>query len=324
MQVNLNSPPAPHLSCWVLTEGMVGTENQCLGIAEALDVTPEIHRIALRQPWKSLSPWLGFECASTFVPALHGPWPDILIASGRKSIAASRYIKKASGGKTFTVQVQDPRISPRHFDLVSVPFHDPTRGENVIVTDGAPNRIRQDKLDAARAQFAPLFGPLPGPRVAVLIGGTSKAYTMTPAIAAALGTQLKAVYDASGAGLMITASRRTGEDNTAALKEALGDTPHYFWDGRGDNPYPGMLAWADAVLVTADSVSMLSEAATTGKPVYIIPLDGGQPRLQTFHRHMMDMGIARTFAGHLEHWTYPALDDAGKVAQAIRARMKHL
>jgi mitochondrial fission protein ELM1 len=106
---------------WIITEGLAGTENQCLGVAEALGVTPEIKRVSLKQPWKLLSPYLGFEKAASFAPPLCGPWPDLLIASGRKSIAASRYIKKASGGKTFTVQIQDPRISLAHFDLVAVP-----------------------------------------------------------------------------------------------------------------------------------------------------------------------------------------------------------
>lgn len=321
MQVNTNPSPSRPLSCWVLTEGMAGTENQCLGIAEALGVTPDVRRVTLRQPWKSLSPWLGLECPFTFVPALEGPWPDILIASGRKSVAASRYIKKASGGRTFTVQVQDPRVDTRQFDLVSVPFHDPARGPNVIVTDGAPNRVRAEKLEQARAQFAPLFAPLPGPRVAVLIGGSSKAYILTPDIAAALGAGLKAIHDSSGASLMITASRRTGAANIAALEKALGDTPYYLWDGTGENPYPGLLAWADVVMVTADSVSMLSEAATTGKPVYMIPLKGGQPRIEKFHQHLLDKGIMRRFEGRLEHWIYRPLDDAGKVAAAIREKM---
>ena len=109
----LSKNTAKNITCWVVTEGLAGTENQCLGVAEALGIVPEVKRIELRQPWKSLSPYLGFEQNWSFSPALTGPWPDLLLASGRKSIAASRYIKKASGGKTFTVQIQDPRIFPK-------------------------------------------------------------------------------------------------------------------------------------------------------------------------------------------------------------------
>ncbi len=123
---------------WVITEGMIGTENQCLGVCDSLNVKPKIFRVSLKQPWSTLTPWLGFENAEIFTPLLHAPWPDILITAGRKAIAASRYIKKISNGKTFTVHLQHPKINPNHFDLVAAPFHDSLYGENVIVTNGAP------------------------------------------------------------------------------------------------------------------------------------------------------------------------------------------
>ncbi len=311
MYVNRNPSPAP--TCWVVTEGMAGTENQCLGVAAALGVTPVVKRIGLRQPWKALSPWLGAECARTFDPPLDGPWPDIVLASGRKSIAAARYIKKQSGGKSFIVQIQDPRIDPRHFDLVAVPAHDPTRGPNVIVTDGAPNLITDEKLQTAKEKWAPLFAPLRTPRIAVLIGGSSKAHTLTPAITRDVAEKLARL----DAGLMITASRRTGAENMAALHAALAHTDAFLWDGTGDNPYHGMLAWADIILVTADSVSMLSDAGTTGKPVYMIPLDGGSKRFDLFHKGLIDKGVVRVFDGTLEHWTYPPLRAAQTIADAI-------
>jgi mitochondrial fission protein ELM1 len=301
---------------WIVTEGLTGTENQCLAVAQALNIEPVVKRIDLRQPWNLLSPWLAFEMASTFSPRLEGPWPDILIASGRKAIAASRYIKKQSSGKTFTVQIQDPRISRTHFNLVAVPAHDPARGDNVIVTDGAPNLMTPDKLAAAKENFAPLFSPLPFPRVAVLIGGNSKAHRMTPDIILNLCKQLNEL----NAGLMITASRRTGEDNLALLKQHI-RPPHFLWDGTGDNPYFGMLAWADHILVTEDSVSMVSDAGTTGKPVQIIALNGGKARLGRFHEHMRARGVTRPFDGKLESWTYPRLNDAETVAAAIYQRL---
>ena len=102
------------ISCWIVTEGFAGTENQCLGIAEALGVTPTVKRIVLRQPWHTLSPWLGSENEWTFSPLgdkLHAPWPDLVLAAGRKGIAAARYIRRMSGNRAFIVFIQDPRIS---------------------------------------------------------------------------------------------------------------------------------------------------------------------------------------------------------------------
>lgn len=316
MQVNTSSE---QISVWVITEGMAGTENQCLGVAQALGIDPTVKRITLRQPWKSLSPYLGFECKCTFVPPLEGPWPDVVLAAGRKSIAAARYIKKQSKGHSLIVQIQDPRISPRHFDIVAVPAHDPTRGDNVIVTDGAPNRITPETLAVAKTQCAALFESMPSPRLAVLIGGSSKAHTMTPKIAAKLGRQLAGLSREEGASLMITASRRTDDASMHALRDALAGLEHVFiWDGQGDNPYQGMLAWADIILVTADSVSMLSDAGTTGKPVYMVPLQGGSKRFERFYAGLQEKGVLRPFAGRLEHWAYSPLNAAGQIAGEIR------
>lgn len=303
--------------CWIVTEGMAGTENQCLGVAEALGLEAQVKRVKLRQPWKFFSPYLGFECACSFDPKFEGPWPDLLIASGRKSVAASRYIKRMSKGKTFTVQLQDPRIDPKNFDLVAVPTHDPTRGENVIVTTAAPNRITDYGLTRARNDFAHLFAMMPSPHIAVLIGGNSKAHKITDYAMEKLGAQLSQLQGS----LIITASRRTNESQRAALRKGLGNHPHFFWDGTGDNPYLGMLAWADAILVTADSVSMLSDAATTGKPVYMIEMEGGTKRFDKFHQNLLNQGIVRPFEGRLEQWAYPPLRDANLVAGEILRRI---
>lgn len=300
-------------SCWIVTEGLAGTENQCLGVAEALGLSPEIKRVALRQPWKSLSPFLKFELAQTFNPPLSPPWPDLLLAGGRKGIAAARYVKKMSGGRTFTVFLQDPRICPKNFDLVALPAHDSTRGENVIVTAAAPNRITPEKLLEEKNNF-PQFESLQSPRVAVLIGGDSKAHRLTPSIMEKLCFDLKKL----DAGLMITASRRTGEESRKILESSFSGTRHFLWNNAGPNPYFALLAWADYIIVTSDSVSMLSEAATTGKPVYMVPLAGGSARLDKFHRNLKDKGIVREFSGKLEPWAYEPLRDAQKIAEEIR------
>ena len=143
-------------SCWVLTEGIAGTENQCLGLAEALGVTPVIKRVKLRFPWKQLSPWLDwghkYALAKDSDP-IAPPWPDLLISSGRKSVGIARYVRKASGGKTFVVQIQDPRVGPKPFDLVVLPQHDLTRGENVMVTRAALLAVRATLPDGPEVRF---------------------------------------------------------------------------------------------------------------------------------------------------------------------------
>lgn len=309
--------------CWVITEeGLTGTENQCRGVAQALGVTPVIKRIGLRQPWQTLSPWLGFECPCTFTGTpLSAPWPDLVIAAGRKAAAAARYIRKQNP-RTFTVFLQDPRISPEHFDLVAVPAHDSLRGSNVIVTQATPNLITSAVLAQARQAFATLLAPLPAPRVAVLIGGNSRTHAVTPQIMEKLAGQLKTLAE-NGFSLMITASRRTPPECIKILDSSLGGLKNaYVWNGTSDNPYHGFLAWADYIIVTADSASMLSEAATTGKPVYMAALAGGSARFDRLHNALLDGGIIRNFEGKLEAYDYTALNDAAMVAGEIRNRLK--
>jgi mitochondrial fission protein ELM1 len=302
---------------WIITEGLAGTENQCLGVAEALGVTPEIKRVSLKQPWKLLSPYLGFEKAASFAPPLCGPWPDLLIASGRKSIAASRYIKKASGGKTFTVQIQDPRISLAHFDLVAVPQHDPARGKNVIVTQATPNRITQEKLHQARSDFEKELSFLPSPRIAVLIGGKTKSHNFTLSEAEELATLVLPLVQ-QGAGVMITTSRRTGKENEEKLCRLLTAPNTYFWKGGEKNPYLAFLALADFILVTAESTSMISDAATTGKPVYVLPMKGLSKRQGLLVQNLREAKIINDFKGTLEKRPYVPLQDAKAIADKIR------
>ena len=304
-----------HPTCWIITEGIAGTENQCLGVAQALGISATVKRITLNEPWKSLSPYLGFERAHSFTPALTAPWPDLLITSGRKAIAPSRFIKKQSKGKTVTVHIQDPRINPQHFDLLAVPAHDPARGKNVIVTKASPNKITHDLISSAKGLF-PGLGNLPSPRIAVLIGGSSQAYTMTREITQNLADALNKI----DAPLMITCSRRTGDDNRAILEHALNTSKNYFWNGQDENPYLAMLGWADMIMVTADSASMISESCTTGKPVYMIDLEGGSKRITALHNSLIKHGALRRFEGALEPYHYEPLNDSKLVADEIKNR----
>lgn len=305
---------------WIVTEGMAGTENQCLGVAEALGLPFQIKKIGLSEPWKTFSPYIGFERACSFTPesGLEPPWPELVIASGRKSIAAVRYIKKNSPG-TFCVQIQDPRIQSDAFDLIAVPEHDPTRGEKVIVTTASPNRVTAEKLDAAKEEFRLLFERIPSPRVAVLIGGKSKSHRLTAPQTYALCEKLMRLINRQY-GLMVTTSRRTGEGNEKIIRLQLQTDASYIWNGQSPNPYLGMLAWADYIVVTSDSVSMMSDAATTGKPLYVFPLQGGSRRLDRCLTTLLNRGVARFFDGELEPYTYPPLSDARKIAAEIRRR----
>ena len=327
--------------CWVITEGMAGTQNQCIAVAQALGLDPVIKQISLNWPWSLLSPYLGFEISCSFkeinqtdnktsdtharnAHSIKAPWPDIAICSGRKSIAAARYIKKKSGGRTFTLQIQDPRVTPSQFDLVAVPAHDKLRGDNVIVTDTAPNRITTHTLDEAKTRFTEDFGKFKSPRIAFLVGGDSKTHKLTEACIENMCQDIKTARD-TGASVLITTSRRTGIKNEKAIQNALPEDHTYFWGASQNpaetNPYFGMMAWADAIVVTEDSVSMVSDALSTGKPVYIYKLEGQSTKFDRFYANIIEKGFARPYEGKIEPYTYNIEPAAQIVANEVRRRV---
>jgi uncharacterized protein len=229
-------------------------------------------------------------------------------------------VKRASGGQAFWVQVQDPRSFRNEIDLIVAPRHDPAPGGNVFRTLGAVHRVTPEKLAADAARWTPTFAALSRPLVAVLIGGDNSVYRLTEERFGSLCDRLVALAK-SGVGLAITPSRRTGNTQSAMLQKRLAGLPAFIWDGSGDNPYFAMLGAADAIIVTADSVSMVSEAASTGKPVHIIELEGGSAKFARFHQAMREAGITRPFNGTLETWHYAPLDDTARAAAEIRRRL---
>jgi mitochondrial fission protein ELM1 len=187
----------------------------------------------------------------------------------------------------------------------------------VVETFGALHRVTRERLAAEADKFRASVAHLPRPLVCVLIGGPNRAYAMTTETIAGLAHKLRGL----GAGLAVTPSRRTGAMNLATLRSALAGAPAVVWDFAGDNPYFGWLGLADAIVVTADSVSMASEACCTGKPVFVAELPGGNPKFRAFHMGLRQAGFTRPFEGRLESWSYEPLDDTGMVAAEVLRRL---
>ena len=309
-------------TAWILTDGKIGMESQCRGLAAALGVTPDVRRVAIRMPWRILPPQLWFDALAATTERLAPPWPEVLIATGRQTVALSTAIRRASGGRTFTVQLQDPGVSPAKFDLVVAPEHDGLRSTNVIATKGAMHGVTPATLSAAASKFRARLAPLKRPLVAVLLGGPNGRYRMDGESMTRLGMLLRRVADDSGASFAVTPSRRTGAENVAALRAALAGTRCEIWDETGDNPYYGYLALADAIVATSDSVNMVSEACATGKPVHVFHLPGGSAKFRRFHAGFETAGFTRPFTGQLESWTYDPPRETERVAGLIRARLK--
>ncbi len=313
--------------CWVMSDGRAGMEIQCLGLAEALGLDPVVKRVAGRKPLRWFTPWVRPAAlwnlrrrSSPLAP----PWPDLIIASGRQPIAPAlkiRQLARRQGQRVRLVQIQDPAFNPRQFDLIIAPKHDPLRGPNVLFTLGSMHRVTPARLAEAAGRFAAEAAGLPRPLTGVLLGGTSRVHRFTPDRAAALGAALARLARESGGGLWITASRRTPPEALAALLAPLAGLPHRLWDGSGENPYFGILAFSDLLVVTEDSVNMTSEAVAAGKPVLVAPLEGGSAKFTAFHAEMRARGHTRPFTGGFETWAQQPFDEPGTVAGEVRRRL---
>lgn len=321
------------LSIWVVSDGRAGMENQALGLAEALQrLLPSVitvKRVRWRAGFDKLpsalkAPWMLDASSDDPFPKAGEPWPDVWIATGRATLALSLMAKRRSGGRTFVVQTQDPRWRTSDYDLVVAPRHDGIEGTNVLSITGSPHRISPARLTEGAAAFAEVLQPLPHPRVAVLIGGKSRAHDLTEAHAVDLADRIANAVGAAGGSLMLTYSRRTPEDAKAAMTARLAHLPGQIWKGKGPNPYFAFLHFADQILVTEDSANMAAEAASTGKPVHILPMVATKPadKFARLHQDLRDRGVARPFDGRLESWSYEPLNETERAARIITERLK--
>lgn len=328
--------PLP-LKVWAVSDGRAGIEAQVVGLSEALArlVPCEVSikrvgwkgRIGRLPWWLNLLPkrWLTPESG---IPAGRPPregqeseWPDVWVAAGRATLPLSIRAKRWSGGKTHVVQIQDPRVPAHMFDLVIPPKHDRLTGDNVLPITGSPHRVTPGKLEAEYAAFADVIDPLPRPRVAVLVGGKSKAFDLSSERAAQIAHSIQIPLEQDGGSLLMTFSRRTPDPARALMAARLRHLPGMVWNGEGPNPYFAFLAAADYILVTEDSTNMATEAASTGKPVFVLKLDGSSLKFRLFHQELESMGAARPYGGAFHGWTYEPVDETDRAAREVLARI---
>ena len=290
--------------------------SQALGLAEAAGLAPRMVPIAARPPWRWI-PARYWPAPLRAVGLTAPPEPLVFGCAGKPApvLAALRRLGRQ------TVQIQHPRMDPRLFDQIVVSRHDGLTGPNVIVTRTALHRVTPARLAAARLDWAERLAHLPRPLVAVLVGGSNGRFRLEQAEGVTLAGQVAAMMHADQAGVAVTPSRRTAPGVVSALRTALEPLGGTVWDGTGENPYFGLLACADAIIVTADSVSMVSEAVATAAPVLIAELPGRSRRIGAFLDGLRSDGRVRTFQGRLEMWQTSPLDDTQEAADTVRRRL---
>lgn len=297
----LNSRDAPLPRIWAITSGEAGMRSQVLGLGEALGVPFEEKIIEARPPFSYLPPFLLPEPKLAIRDAdkvLAPPWPDLVITSGRRAVYAALAIRQASQGRTKLVHIQNPVGAVQSFDLVISMRHDGLSGDNILTVDTALHRVTPVKLVEGARTWRPYFSALPRPLIGVVLGGRNRHYRFTMEIAEAMIAGLRSLQRSFRAGIAITPSRRTEPEIVERFKTFSHETSGvYLWNGQGENPYFGILGLADALIVTSDSVSMVSEAIATGKPVATVRLSGHARRHEYFIETMIDRGAISRFSG---------------------------
>jgi mitochondrial fission protein ELM1 len=302
----------------IYAEPYAGLQAQAMGLAEAAGLSPPIVELVAKFPFSRM-------------PA--AMWPDALRATGITAPAEPGLALTVGGvggavGAALrraghqVVQIQNPRLALKKFDLVIANQHDEINGSNVIIVRTALHRATQARLKAEREIWLPRFAHLPRPLVAALVGGSNGRFRLEQAEGEALARDLAGVMHRDKAGVMVTPSRRTPEPVRQALAKHLGPLGAWIWDMQGENPYFGMLACADMIVATVDSISMVSEAVATHAPVLLAELPGKSRRIDLFLRSLKEAGRARPFAGRLEYWPVLPLDDTAAAAGEMRRRLK--
>ncbi len=320
-----------HPSVWLLMDDRAGNRSQCLGVAEVLGLRYEIHDLdytaAAALPNFVMGKTFSGLSASSRINMVP-PWPDIIIAAGRRASPVARHIKDLNGGQTFLVQIMYPgETGLDEFDLVCTPRHDSIPdGSNILQIDGAPHRVTETRLGHAAEEWRGRLEHLPTPRIALIVGGSTKRKTFTADMARELGRAANTLARTAGGSLMVTTSRRS--DDTAELLIAEIDVAKdvFKWGDEGENPYLGYLALADGIVVTGDSVSMCSEACATPGPVWIYaPKKLTVHKHGLLHKHLYATGCARPLdvgdGAAFETWSHPSLNAANDIAAEIRKRL---
>lgn len=320
------STPDNAATCWIVTDGAAGNERQALALAQRLRVAARVWRLAPGAPWSWFAPRLVAGARLALPASVRGqfvaPWPALAIGCGRAAALYTRALRTWSGGRTYAVQILDPRIAPAHWDLVVAPRHDDLAGANVINPLGSLNPIDDAWLADGAAAFGDL-ARLPAPRTAVLIGASHRDVAVDTDYCVGLVEALARAHARRGGSFLVSTSRRTPAPLRDYLRSAFARFPGTFWGGADDgpNPYAGYLAHAQRIVVTPDSVNMLSEACAVGVPVRVWLPTPARGKLGSLHAGLIASGHIRAFGGPKLPQP-PPLRETAAIAAEVERRWK--
>ncbi|MDC3142606.1 mitochondrial fission ELM1 family protein [Candidatus Pelagibacter sp.] len=305
----------------LLTQGMHGMISQVEGLAKALEIDFTHHTVELNNFWKLIPPKVTPISQSVYKKIDHDNF-DIIISCGRKSVIPSIYLKNSSNKKIFNIHIQDPKVDLKHFDFIVAPEHDAMKGQNVISTRGAIHYLTENEINENKDYLNSFIKKDERKIWTLIMGGPTKYYDYSSKNINDIFKKINELSKIHNFQLVAIPSMRTPINIIHYAKEYFGEDHTVIMDV-DKKAYLSALAIAQNIIVTCDSSSMISEAALTGKPIYIASIlpKKKDKRFQRFRNLFRELNITRNLGEEIKDWNYQKLDETNRVANIIKKKI---
>ena len=305
----------------LLTQGMHGMISQVEGLAKALDIDFTHHTVELNNFWKMVPPKITPISQSVYKKIDHENF-DVIISCGRKSVIPSIHLKNNSNKKVFNIHIQDPKVDLKHFDFIVAPEHDSIKGQNVISTKGAIHYLTENEINENKDYLNSFIKKDKRIIWTLIMGGPTKYYDYSTKNIKEIFTTLSKLSKEHNFQLVIIPSMRTPTNIIQYANDYFGDGHTVIMDV-DKKAYLSALAIAQNIIVTCDSSSMISEAALTGKPIYVASIlpKKNDKRFQKFRNLFRELNIIKNLGEEIEDWNYEKLDETNRVANIIKQKI---
>ena len=305
----------------LLTEGMHGMISQVEGLAKALDIDFTHHTVELNNFWKVFPPKMTPILQSVYKKIDHSDF-DVIISCGRKSVIPSIHLKSNSNKKVFNIHIQDPKVDLKHFDFIVAPEHDSIKGQNVISTKGAIHYLTENEINENKDYLNSFIKKDKRIIWTLIMGGPTKYYDYSTKNIKEIFTTLSKLSKEHNFQLVIIPSMRTPTNIIQYANDYFGDGHTVIMDV-DKKAYLSALAIAQNIIVTCDSSSMISEAALTGKPIYVASIlpKKNDKRFQKFRNLFRELNIIKNLGEEIKDWNYEKLDETNRVANIIKQKI---
>ena len=305
----------------LLTEGMHGMISQVEGLAKALDLDFIHEKIELNNFWKLFPPKVTPVQDFVFKNKINSQF-DVVISCGRKSVIPSIYLKKKFKNKIINIHIQEPKVSLDNFDFVVAPEHDGLKGNNVLTSKGAVHYLTNDELDQNENYLKSRIST-EKKIVTLILGGPTRYYDYNNQVIEGIFSKIEQNFIKNNYQVIIIPSMRTPQNIIEKAKNYF-DKDQIIIPNVDKKAYLSSLKISDHIIVTCDSTSMISEAAITGKPIYVaqMPAIKNNQRFKSFFNLFESLNIIKELNNSVENWTYTKLNETNKIAEQIREKIK--